>query len=294
MHPGEVLTNVDMVRRLLRTQFSDWANLDIERVSSYGTDHAIYRLGQELSVRLPRIDWAKGQVEKELRWLPTLAPHLPLTVPVPLAIGEPGEGYPWRWSVSPWISGSDVTARENVDDPERAALDLAAFVTALQHVDTTGAPRAGRANFYRGVPLAWRDEDTRSSILEWDGILDTKKLTSAWDAALAAPLCQGPPVWIHGDLLPGNIIARDGRLSAVIDFGCLGVGDPAADLVAGWALFSGESRETFRAALGVDDATWARGRGWALTSAGVLPYYRHTNPGIVARARRQLEAVLAE
>ena len=294
MHENEVQTDAEMVRRLLRAQFPQWADLPIERISSYGTDHAIYRLGGELSVRLPRVDWATRQVERELRWLPKFAPHLPLTVPAPLAMGEPGEGFPWRWSISPWIEGSDVTAPESLDDLERAALDLAAFITALQRIDATDGPRAGRSNFYRGVPLAWRDANTRSSILEWEGILDTQALMDAWETALAAPPWDGPPLWIHGDLLPGNIIARDGRLSAVIDFGCLGVGDPAVDLVAGWALFSGKSREVFRNALNADDATWARGRGWALTAAGVLPYYRHTNPGIVARARRQLEEILAE
>ncbi len=294
MHADEVPTDPELVRRLLRSQFPRWSELRIERVQSYGTDNAIYRLGPELSVRMPRIEWATRQIDKELRWLPELAPQLPLAVPVPLAKGEPGEGYPYTWCVSPWFGGEDATGGTHIDDLEEAAVRLGQFIAALHRIDATAGPPAGKHNFYRGVPLAWRDEGVRKSIMEWEGELDTAALTRGWDAALAAPEWEQPGVWLHGDLLPGNIIATGGKLSAVIDFGCLGVGDPAVDLVAGWALFTGESRTAFRAAVGVDDATWARGRGWAITSVGVLPYYRHTNPGIVARARRQLEEVLLD
>jgi aminoglycoside phosphotransferase (APT) family kinase protein len=293
MHDEEFETDADLVRRLLRAQFPHWAELPIERVRSYGTDHAIYRLGDELSVRLPRIEWATRQPEREREWLPKLAPHLPLAIPVPLAIGEPGEGYPWRWLVSPWMRGQDATP-EHVADLMQAARDLAAFLKALQAIDATDGPRPGRRNFYRGVPLAVRDENLRRSIPAWDGIVDTVALTAAWEEALAAPAWNRDPVWIHGDLMPGNLLANEGRLSAVIDFGCLGVGDPAADLAIGWLLFSSESRAMFKQALEVDDATWARGRGWALTGVGALPYYRDTNPPIVARARRLIESVLAE
>jgi len=293
MHAEEVHTDVPLVRRLLAAQFPQWADLPIGRVASAGTDNAIYRLGDDMSVRLPRIHWATGQVEKEHRWLPMLAPQLPLAIPVPLAKGEPGEGYPWDWCISPWLGGDDATA-EHIRDLEEAAVDLAAFIAALQRIDPAGGPSAGRHNFFRGVPLAALDSHIRKSIAAWEGLVDIGAVAAAWDTALAAPAWEGPPVWIHGDLLPGNILASDGRVSAVIDFGCLGVGDPAADLVAGWSPFSGESRETFRAALGVDDATWARGRGWALTAVGALPYYRDTNPSIVARSLYLIEEVLAD
>ena len=293
MHANEVETDVPLVQRLLAAQFPQWADLPIERIASAGTDHAIYRLGDDMSVRLPRIAWATGQVEKERRWLPKLAPHLPLAIPVPLATGEPDEDYPWQWSVAPWLEGSDAT-REHLRDLEEAAIDLAAFLNALQRIDTTGAPRPGRHNFFRGVPLAVRDDQIRQAIPAWDGLVDVGAVTAAWEAALDAPVWDGPPVWIHGDLLPGNILAAGGRLSAVIDFGCLGVGDPAAELAVAWTLFSGESRDVFRAALGVDDATWARGRGWALMGLGALPYYLVTNPAIVARARHQIGEVLAD
>ena len=293
MHADEVETGVDLVRRLLAAQFPQWAKLRIERVANSGTDHAIYRLGDDMSVRLPRIAWATGQVEKEARWLPKLAPHLPLAIPVPLVTGEPGKGYPWQWSVAPWLEGKDATG-EHLRDLNEAAADLAAFLTAMQRIDTTGGPRPGRHNFFRGVPLAVRDDHLRRAIPEWDGLVDIDAVKAAWEAALEAPVWEGQAVWIHGDLLPVNMVAARVRLSAVIDFGCLGVGDPAADLAVALTLFSGESREAFRAALGVDSATWARGRGWALMGLGALPYYRNTNPAIVARARRQIDEVIAD
>jgi aminoglycoside phosphotransferase (APT) family kinase protein len=293
MHADEVETDESLVRRLLVAQFPRWSDLPIERVVSTGTDNAIYRLGDDMSVRLPRVEWAIGQIDKEHRWLPKLAPHLPLAIPVPLAVGDPAEGYPWRWCVSPWLEGDDA-APDHIRDLDEAAVDLAAFLTALQRIDTTDGPRPGRRNFYRGVPLAALDASVRESIGAWEGMVDVEALTSAWDAALAAPAWTEPPVWIHGDLLPVNILASEGRLSAVIDFGCLGVGDPAADLSVAWALFSGESREAFKAALGFDDATWARGRGWALVAVRALPYYLNTNPAIVARSRHQIEQVLAD
>ncbi|MBI5283530.1 MAG: aminoglycoside phosphotransferase family protein [Chloroflexi bacterium] len=294
MHADEVHTDVPLVRRLLAAQFPQWADLPIERVASAGTDNAIYRLGGDMAVRLPRIAGATGQIEKERLWLPKLAPHLPLAIPVPLAVGDPGEGYPWQWCISPWLDGDDATA-EHLRDLGEAAVDLAAFIAALQRIDTTGGPAPGRHNFFRGVPLAMRDTYTRDAISRLDGIVDTGAVTAAWEAALQAPAWDRPPVWVHGDLLPGNLLAARGRLSGVIDFGGLGVGDPAVELIVAWTLFSGESRDAFRAALSADDATWARGRGWALSTAVVaLPYYLNTNPAIVARSRHQIEEVLAE
>jgi aminoglycoside phosphotransferase (APT) family kinase protein len=294
MHADEVATDVSLVRRLLAGQFPRWAGLAIEPVASAGTDNAIYRLGDDLAVRLPRIHWAAGQAQKEQRWLPHLAPHLPLAIPVPLATGGPAEGYPWHWSVSPWLEGENATG-ERIADLSQAATDLADFVAALQRIDSSRGPHAGPHNFGRGVPLAMRDAGARAAIPAWDGIVDTGTVTAAWDEALRVPAWDGPPVWLHGDLTAGNLLAKAGRLTAVIDFGCLGVGDPAADLIVAWNLLSGESREVFRATLSVDDATWARGRGWALALAlGALPYYRDTNPVIVASSRHAINAVLAD
>jgi len=289
MHADEVDTDVSLVCRLLAAQFPHWADLPIEPVQSAGTDNAIYRLGDDMAVRLPRIHWATGQVEKEHRWLPRLAPHLPLAIPVPLAKGKPAEGYPWDWSVCRWLEGENATL-ERIADLRQAATDLAEFVAALQRIDATNGPPAGR-----GVPLAMRDAETRTAIADLHGMLDTDAATAAWEAALEAPAWDRAPVWFHGDLLPGNLLFERGRLSAVIDFGCLGVGDPACDAMVAWTLFSAETRGVFRAALPVDDATWSRGRGWALSVGLIaLPYYKDTNPVLAGIAQNAIDEVLAE
>ncbi|MEF2277211.1 aminoglycoside phosphotransferase family protein [Deinococcus sp. YIM 134068] len=293
MHADEVETSVVLVRRLLAAQFPRWADLPITPVRSAGTDNAIYRLGIELVVRLPRIGWAVAQVEKEHLWLPRLAPLLPLAVPVPLAQGTPGEGYPSPWAVHRWLEGESAV-EAHIPDLCQAARDLAEFVRALQQVATTGAPPATEHNL-RGVSLGTREASVRAAIASLHGLIDTDTATAAWEVALAVPEWDRPPVWFHGDLLPGNVLVQRGRPSAVIDFGGLGVGDPACDLMIAWSLFSGESRDVFRASLGVDDATWARGRGHALAQALVfVPYYLKTNPVGVRAARRAIEEVLAD
>ena len=294
MHANEVETDRQLVRRLLRAQFPQWAALPIEPVPSAGTDNALYRLGDDLVVRLPRIEAATEQVSKEQRWLPRLAPHLPLAIPVPLATGMPAEGYPWHWSVYSWLEGENATL-ERITDPLQAATDAAQFIAALQAIDPTGGPPAGSHNFFRGVPLAHRDAVTREAIATLHGKIDTRAATAAWEAALQTPLWDRPPVWVHGDLQSGNLLAVDGQLSAVIDFGGLGVGDPACDLLIAWNLFTPEMRAVFRATLAVDDATWARGCGWALYFGLVaLPYYEVTNPTLAAIARYAIEQVLAD
>lgn len=294
LHADEPDVDAALVRRLVRAQFPHWADLPIEAFPSAGTDNAIYRLGQDMAVRLPRLERVVSQIEKEQRWLPVFAPHLPLAVSLPLAAGVPAEGFPWPWSVYRWLQGESA-ATGRLDDPDEAARALAAFLRALRALDTTGGPAPSSENFRRGVPLVERDAATRRAIGELEGRVDTDGATAAWEAALRAPGWDRPPVWIHGDLLPGNLLVHEGRLSAVIDWGGLGVGDPAVDLITAWSLFSAGSRETFRAALDVDDATWARGRGWALSIALIaLPYYWDTNPGFAAVARRTLDEVLSD
>ena len=291
MHVDEVATDASLVRRLVAGQFPDWADLAIARVPSAGTDNAIYRLGDEMAVRLPRVEWATGQVEMEHRWLPRLAPHLPLAIPTPLAMGAPAEGYPWRWSVYRWLEGENATADRL--DLRQAATDLAAFIAALQRIDTAGGPLAG-VESSRGVPLATRDAPTRAAIAALHDVLDTDAVTAQWEAALRAPVWTGPGVWLHGDLNEGNLLAQHGRLTAVIDFGVMGVGDPACDLMVAWTLLTAETRELFRAALPFDDATWTRGLGWALSwGLIVLPYYKNTNPGLCRIAEYTIAQVLA-
>jgi aminoglycoside phosphotransferase (APT) family kinase protein len=288
MHVDEIDTDASLVGRLLTGQFPEWAELPIERVPSAGTDNALYRLGVDMVVRLPRIHRAAGGVGKDLRWLPLLAPLLPVAIPVPLAKGSPAEGYPCEWGIYGWLDGENPTV-DGTADAGSLARDVAGFVEVLQRIDLAGGPPASR-----GAPLATRDEPTRAAIAALQGMIDTDTATAVWDAALHAPPWPGPPVWVHGDLLPGNLLQQRGELTAVIDWSGLGVGDPACDLMIAWALFSGASRETFREALGADDATWTRGRGHALSQAMIfLPYYLHTNPVGVHYARHTIAAVLA-
>jgi aminoglycoside phosphotransferase (APT) family kinase protein len=290
MHADEIETDGALVRRLLAGQFPQWADLAIDPVASYGTDHDIYRLGDNLAARLPRIGWATTQAAKEAEWLPKLAPHLPLAVPVQLAMGHPAEGYPFEWSVYEWLPGEN--ANGTIDDLDQAALDLAAFVNALRHVDTAGAhPRPPRG---RGAPLTELDEQVRQSIAQLGDRIDSHAALRSWEESLDAPAWDGDELWVHGDLLPGNLLVVDGTLSAVIDFGGLNVGDPACDLQPAWNVFAAESRTRYRAELQVDDASWLRGRGWTLYQAvSALPYYWNTNPGMIRQASHALAQVLA-
>jgi aminoglycoside phosphotransferase (APT) family kinase protein len=295
MHADEFDTDPALVRRLLASQFPQWAELPIASVPSGGTDNALYRLGDEMVVRLPRRQRTTGTLKKERRWLPRLAPLLPLGVPLPLADGTPDESFPFEWSVYRWLKGKDMTV-EPVADLGRLAADLAEFIVSLQQVDPTDGPSPGEHNFFRGEPLAKRDESTRAAIATLGRAIDADAVTAAWEAALREPAWQHAPVWIHGDLDARNMLVERGRLCAVIDFGCLGVGDPACEVMVAWKVLSAETREIFRSHLSVDEATWARGRGWALSQALVaLSYYTlETNPVLVREAERWLDEVLAD
>jgi aminoglycoside phosphotransferase (APT) family kinase protein len=292
MHADEVATDPRSVRRLLLRQFPQWATLPLALVESYGTDHDIYRLGEHLAVRLPRIGGARDQASKEARWLPGFAPQLPLALPVPVALGEPDEGHPFPWGVYEWLPGDPAHAGV-LRDREEAAADLAAFIAALHRIDTAGAP--DRPPGSRGGPLVERDGDVRRSIAELGNRIDGAAALRCWESSLSAPTWNGRDVWIHGDLLPGNLLAVHGRLSAVIDFGALTVGDPACDLLPAWNMFEGSSRRTFLDELQVEEASRLRGRGWVLSQALVaLPYYWVTNPPMVRQALHAVAHVLAD
>jgi aminoglycoside phosphotransferase (APT) family kinase protein len=272
MHADEVEIDVSLVGRLLAAQFAQWADQPIAPVHSAGTVYALFRLGDDMVVRLPRRHKYLAEIDKEHQWLPWLAPHLPLAIPVPLAKGAPGEGFLLPWSVYRWLEGEDATIA-CVADLSQAAHDLAHFIAALQGIRTAGWPPPGPPSASRGVLLSTRDAETRAAIASLDGMLDTRAATAAWKTALQAPAWDGPPVWVHGDLSPLNLLVERGRISAVIDFGRLGVGDPACDLIVAWNFLSADARDVFRAALRVDDAVWARGRGWALSIGLIaLPY----------------------
>jgi aminoglycoside phosphotransferase (APT) family kinase protein len=274
MSSDEVTITVAVVRRLVAGQFPEWAGLPVVPVPSPGVDNATYRLGETMSVRLPRFSRWEGQVTREQRWLPRLAPHLPLTVPVPLAVGAPTDGYPFPWSVYRWLDGERAEP-EQLTDLRGTALDMAEFFLALQSIDPTGGPPPEWSNGFRGVPMgdprdsAVVESRVRARIAALAGRISTDAATEVFETALAAPAWGRSPVWVHGDPAPGNLLSRKGRLSAVIDFGTLAVGDPACDLIFAWAFLDDHAREVLRAALAVDDATWARGRAWGLTA--VLP-----------------------
>jgi len=294
IHADQFEIDERLVRRLLAGQFFQWSNLPVRAVPTSGTENAVYRLGDEMAVRLPYRPGRDDQIEKLDRWLPRLAPRLPLSIPETLARGTPTEEFPAAWSIVRWIEGEEATL-ERLGDPVDTARTLAGFVRALIAIDATGGPAPGPHNFWRGMPLASRDDVTRGCIRESEGLLDTQAVMQAWERDLAAPPWDGPPTWLHGDLAPDNLLLTDGRLDAVIDWGGLGVGDPATELLPAWNLFRGASREAYREALGFDDATWARGRGLALsTSIVALPYYDDTLPVRATHAKAVIREVLAD
>lgn len=290
--PG-VTIDADLVRRLIATQFPQWAGLPITPVEHDGWDNRTFHLGDTMKVRLPSAAYYVGQVEKENTWLPRLAPHLPLPIPVPIAVGEPGEGYPWPWSVFGWIEG-ETAMHAPITDLTEFAREVAGFLVALQKIDATGGPAPGSHNFHRGAPPAFYDDETREALRVLDGRIDTVLARRIWEAALDTNW-TGTPVWFHGDIAVGNLILRDGRLSAIIDFGTCGVGDPACDLAIAWALFKGESRETFRRLLPLDEGTWMRGRAWTLWKA-LITYAAQpgSNPRMIEKARQDLDELFAD
>jgi len=289
MHADEVETDAGLVRRLLSAQFPQWSGLRVERVPSFGTDNALYRLGDDLVVRLPRIDWAASDIDKDARWLDQLRPLVPVAIPQQLATGTPGLGFPWRWGIYSWLEGANPVVGA-IDRPEDLARDVGRFVAALRRArlnDTRTGSRAG--------PLAARDAEVRQAIRDVAGELDAAAVTAAWETASRAPAWGGPAVWTHGDLLRGNLLLREGRLAAVIDWSLLGVGDPACDAIVAWSVLPRETRDVFRTEAGFDDATWARGRGWALC-CGLLqvPYYAESNPELADNGRHMVMEILAE
>jgi aminoglycoside phosphotransferase (APT) family kinase protein len=297
LHADQPDVDDSLVTRLIASQHPQWAGLPVERIASDGTTNAIYRLGPVAAARLPLVRYGEDAIDVEGRCLARIAPRLPFAAPEQLATGEPGAGYPFRWSVHRWIEGQPVS-RAPVGDLVALAEDLAAWIAALHRIDTTGG-RDAALHDLRGAPLAVRDADTRRGLSALADEIDVGAALAVWEDALRAERWRHPPVWSHGDLLPGNLLVRTGRLAAVIDFAGLGVGDPACDLMIAWGLFSGASRAAFRDALRdgirLDEATWARGRGHAVYHAAIyIPYYRLANPCGVAATRRQLAEVLGE
>ncbi len=295
MHADEVRVDVETVRALLRQQAPRWAGLPVRPVAVEleGTDHTLFRIGEDLLARLPKIGWAADQAASDAAWLPRLAPHLPVDLPVPLLVGRPGLGFPFAWSVTQWLAGRNPTPDERGD--VALAEQLAAFVRTLHRLPTEDGP-AEREGM-RGAPLGpldGRAQDVLRALSAFDDGFDVAAAGRAWDECAVAP-AAAVATWIHGDLTPGNLLVEDGRLTAVIDWGATAVADPAPDLAAAFWTFEGAARERFRELLPHDEATWRRAAGWALLPAMAgLDYYRHTAPHLAERGRREIRTVIAE
>jgi aminoglycoside phosphotransferase (APT) family kinase protein len=280
-----------LARRLVDTQFPQWSQLPITPVESDGWDNRTFRLGFELTVRLPSGDWYAQQVDKEQRWLPVLAPQLPLPIPIPVAKGEPDSEFPHPWSVYRWLDGEPASTAP-IGDTTGFATTLANFLNALRQIDAADGPLPGQHNFYRGGPLSTYEEETFQAIGVLRDEIRAEDAKRVW-AEAAATSWERDPVWFHGDVATGNLLIRDGRLAAVIDFGLSGVGDPACDTVIAWTFLSGASRDRFRADLDVDSNTWSRGRGWALWKALItlVDDLEHDAPE-AAVPRREIDEIL--
>jgi aminoglycoside phosphotransferase (APT) family kinase protein len=288
MHDDEAPIDAALVQRLVAAQFPERAGLPVREVESTGTVNAIYRVGDDAYARLPRVGAWAADLEREQRWLPWLAAQLSLRIPEPLGEGRPAAGYPFAWALYRWIEGEPYSD-DAIDDEARAARDLAGFVLQLRRLDPSGAPPAGRR------PLLELDRRTRSAIESARGLIDAHAALAAWGDALDAAPWQGDAVWVHADLLRPNVLTRSGTVSAIIDFGAAGAGDPAADVIAAWSVFGAVGRAQYRSALNVDDETWRRARGVALHQAAIaIPYYAQTNPPFVALARRTIGQVLLD
>lgn len=293
LHDDEVAIDSALVERLLAEQFPQWAGFPVRVVERSGTDNVTFRVGDELAVRLPRTVRNQGQVEKDLAWMPRLAPCVSLPIPEPLELGQPSEDYPFTWGVYRWLPGAPF-APESVD-AVRAAQDLAAFVRTLREVDTTDAPVPDGDPFTRGTPLAPRDVMFREALDQLKEHFDTGLLTAAWEESLGADTWDGVPRWIHGDLMAGNLLVANGKLSAVIDFGTASAADPAGDVLPAWWLFEGASRAAYREALEIDEATWLRARGWALSLVVIaIPYYLDRRPGTLADGLESVADILTD
>lgn len=274
-----------LVRALVADQFPESAHLPVHPAPQSGWDNRTFLLGNDMVARLPSAQCYEAQVHREQRWLPYLHSRLPVEVPQPLALGRPGRGYPWSWSIYRWIAG-DTAANSPPSNVSQFAEDLALFLNSLHKVPADGGPRPGPDNFHRGGALDVYDWQFREAMAVLGSSIDRAAALAVWDAAIASNWSD-PPVWVHGDLALGNLLVRDGRLAAVIDFGQLCVGDPACDLAIAWTFFRAPHRHAFRARLALDPATWQRGRAWALWKAAIVAARLVETSAIEARTSQQ-------
>lgn len=287
MYDDKFSVDKKLVSNLLKQQCPNFAKLPIAKVKHYGTDNIIFRIGETYAIRFPKIDYADAQIEKEQIWLPKFKDHLPLTIPVPIKIGKPSEDFPYHWYVYQWIKGVDAY-NEPLSDFNQLAKDLSQFIKALWKVNTSNAPLSRR-----GVSLKTQDTFVHEAIYNLKDKIDINTIARIWQSCLEVSDWNKSPVWLHADLLPSNLLLQNNKLHAVIDFGLMGIGDPACDLIPAWCLFDTNSRIIFKEYLGVDEDTWVRGKGWALSIALIIiPYYLNTNPVLVSVARRIINEII--
>ncbi|MGN7454568.1 aminoglycoside phosphotransferase family protein [Paenibacillus pasadenensis] len=289
---GTIGITSDLVQRLIARQFPQWSRLEVRPVDESGHDNRTFRLGPELAVRLPSHERYASAVEKEQKWLPVFQPHLTLPITVPVAKGEPDEEYPLPWSVNRWLAGEPVS-RAAIRDKIEFAEDLAAFLLELEAIDATDGVPAGEQNFHRGGDLAVYEDDARSVLARPGAPFDAALLTEVWERALAAPF-SGQPVWLHGDVAVGNLLASGGRLSGVIDFGTMGVGDRSSDLVMAWNFFDAPSRAVFLGRMAADEGVIDRARGWALWKALITYEWHEKGSELSEWGRRVIDEIAAE
>tara|TARA_R110002050_G_scaffold118195_4_gene235498 strand:- start:13881 stop:14768 length:888 start_codon:yes stop_codon:yes gene_type:complete len=289
MHKNEAKINIDIVKDLVYLQFPKWKKEPIKEVTHSGTDNIVYKLGKDRCIRFPRTKQGEYQIKEEQKWLPKLRPELPLNTPRLIDIGKPDNNYPYVWSIYDWIEGAEAYDNKPIDLNDTAKL-LANFINSLHKISAKFAPQARR-----GLPLISQNDDVQQAILDLKSLYDPKAIASLWKNCLQAPEWHKPGVWLHGDLLPSNLIVKEGKLHGIIDFGLFGKGDPACDLIPAWCLFDAASRETFKDHLNIDENTWTRGRGWALSIALIIiPYYTQTNPKLVSIAKNMIDQILEE
>jgi aminoglycoside phosphotransferase (APT) family kinase protein len=290
LHEDEVAIGDDVVRRLVDDQLPEWSSAALTRLPPTGTDNQLFRLGDDLLLRMPRIGWAAESARWEHTWLPRLAAHLSMPVPAPVALGLPGEGYPWHWTVVPWIDGRTPTTA--LIDPEEWAVGLGHFVRELREVPAMGAPATTEG---RGGPLSTLDEWVHTWAARADATrVDLGAVLAVWRDALDAPSWDGEPAWFHADLHEGNLLVRDGSLAAVIDWGTAGRGDPAVELNALWGYLPAGVADLYAETVGLDDAAYRRARGFALAPAlSGWTYYRDTAPHLSALGLATVRALVA-
>jgi aminoglycoside phosphotransferase (APT) family kinase protein len=289
MHADEIDISFDLIKDLLFKQFPKWSHLPLKLMRPEGTDNAMYRLGNDKLIRLPRKESSSFSIEKELTWLPKLGVHLPLSIPNIIAKGVSDKNYPFTWLILEWLDGSSPD-KENMVDEHKAAANLASFVKSMQKIKFDGAP-----NCRRGKPLSTCDDEVKRSIPLLNGFYKIELLKNLWELALKTPQWKKDPVWVHGDLHAGNLLAKDKKIIGVIDFGLAGIGDPACDMMIAWTFLNKKSRKIFHSIVQPDKDTWNRGRGWALFLGIVgYPYYRLSNPIFAHIAKRALDEVVAE